>query len=80
MADPQKIARLADFAEFEELKKHFEQRRIDEAHKLGRQMVADPGTHGETEARHLKSFYAGVDAVLALPIKTRATLKKEHSA
>lgn len=80
MSDPHIIARLADSPEFAALKEHFAQRKVDESHKLGRQMVADPSTHGETEAQHLKSFYAGVDAVLALPIKTRANLKKEQSA
>ena len=73
------VARLAESPEFAALKEHFEKRRTDEAHKLGRQMVADPSTHGETEAQYLKSFYAGVDAVFALPIKARASLKKEHS-
>ncbi len=71
MANAAMIARLAELREFAELKSHFDERRDHEVTELGRKLFANPEAHDRFEAERLKGFYAGVDAVLSLPLKAR---------
>lgn len=71
------IARLADFREFDELKKEFDDRREEDIQALARKTFALPEEHGALEWERKKAFYAGVDAVLALPAKERESQRKE---
>lgn len=81
MSDPRMIARLADLREFAELKTHFEERREAEAIRFGKASMANPEAHDQLEAHKLKAFYAGVDAVLGLPLKARrGTTNQEGTA
>jgi hypothetical protein len=77
VADVRTIARLADMLEFGELKLYFDERREEEVQRLARKTFAIPEEHDEKEWLRLKAFYAGVDAVLALPAKERESQRKE---
>lgn len=79
MADAAMIARLADLREFAELRAEFEERKEEAITKLGRQAIADPDNHTALEAHKLKAFYAGADAVLALPVKAREAAKRKEN-
>jgi hypothetical protein len=63
------IARLAALPEFAALKDYFDERREVDVQKLARQTFASPENHDRVEWERLRAFYAGVDAVLSLPIK-----------
>jgi len=71
------IARLADLREFAELKQFFDEQREEVIQKLARQTFALPEEHDRLEWERKKAFYAGVDAVLALPVKEREAQRKE---
>lgn len=71
------IARLADLREFAELKLEFDERREAEIQSLARKTFALPSEHDVLEWERKKAFYAGVDAVLALPVKERDNSRKE---
>jgi hypothetical protein len=75
--DPRTIARLADLHEFAELKRYFDEQREADIQALARKTFAQPAEHDQIEWERKKSFYAGVDAVLALPVKARDSLRKE---
>lgn len=77
MADPRTLARLADLHEFAELKQHFDELRERDIEKLARQTFALPEMHDRLEWERKKAYYAGVDAVLALPVKAREAIRKE---
>lgn len=77
MADVRTIARLADLHEFEALRQHFEEEREADIQKLARQTFALPEKHDMLEWERKKAFYAGVDAVLSLPVKEREKQRKE---
>lgn len=71
------IARLADSREFAELKQEFDERCEEEIQRLARKTFALPEQHDVLEWERKKAFYAGVDAVFALPVKERETARKE---
>jgi hypothetical protein len=72
------IARLADLREFAELKTHFEERQQQDVARLGQRYFSAPEEWDRDEATRLKAFYAGVDAVLGLPLKARRdTIRQE---
>ena len=77
MADPRTIARLADLHEFAELKTFFDEQREHDIEKLARQTFALPEKHDQLEWERKKAYYAGVEAVLALPVKAREAIRKE---
>lgn len=76
MADLRMVARLADLREFDELKQHFDQQREDDIQSLARKTFALPAEHDQLEWERKKAFYAGVDAVLSLPVRTRNAERK----
>lgn len=80
MADPSKIARLADLHEFAELKAHFEERREQDTVALGKKMIANPEAYDRIDAERLKAFYAGALAVLDAPLKARRDVLQEGKA
>lgn len=71
------IARLADLREFDELKQEFDARREADIQALARKTFAQPSEHETLEWERKKAFYAGVDAVLSLPVKERESQRKE---
>lgn len=75
--DPRTIARLADLHEFSELKAYFDELREADIQALARKTFAQPSEHDQLEWERKKAFYAGVDAVFALPAKQRESLRKE---
>lgn len=75
--NPRTLARLADLHEFAELKAYFDEQREAEIEALARKTFAQPAEHDQLEWERKKAFYAGVDAVLALPVKQRESLRKE---
>lgn len=75
--DPRTIARLADLHEFAELKLYFDEQREVDIQTLARKTFSQPEEHDQIEWERKKAFYAGVDAVLALPVKQRDSLRKE---
>ena len=75
--DPRTIARLADTHEFAELKAYFDEQREEDIQALARKTFAQPAEHDQIEWERKKAFYAGVDAVFALPAKQRDSLRKE---
>ncbi len=77
VADPKTIARLADLHEWAELTAYFEEQREDEIQRLARKTFAQPEHHDSLEWERKKAFYAGVDAVLSLPVKERESQRKE---
>lgn len=77
MADVRLVARLADLHEFAELKKHFDEQCEAEIQALARKTFAQPANHDTLEWERKKAFYAGVDAVLSLPVKERESQRKE---
>ena len=77
MADVRLLARLADLHEFAELKKYFDEQREEEIQRLARKTFASPEHHDQLEWERKKAFYAGVDAVLSLPVKERESQRKE---
>lgn len=78
MADGARIARLADLAEFAELKHYFDEKREKEVVALGKKMFANPEAHDRLEAERLKARYAGIAEVLGLPVKARASLQRKE--
>lgn len=77
MADVRIIARLADLHEFAELKQHFDELCEADIQALARKTFALPAEHDMLEWERKKAFYAGVDAVLSLPVKERESQRKE---
>jgi hypothetical protein len=77
VADSRAFARLADLHEFDELKQHFDAQREAEIEALARKTFARPDEHDQLEWERKKAFYAGVDAVLSLPVKERESQRKE---
>lgn len=75
--DPRTIARLADLHEFAELKAYFDEQREADIQALARKTFSQPAEHEQIEWERKKAFYAGVDAVFALPVKQRDSLRKE---
>lgn len=75
--DPRTIARLADLHEFAELKSYFDEQREDDIQALARKTFAQPSEHERLEWERKKAFYDGVNAVFALPVKQRDSLRKE---
>lgn len=71
------VVRLADLHEFAELKKHFDEQCEEEIQALARKTFALPEHHDRLEWERKKAFYAGVDAVLSLPVKERESQRKE---
>jgi hypothetical protein len=71
------IARIADLHEFAELKQHFDDQREEDIKALARKTFAQPAEHDTLEWERKKAFYAGVDAVLSLPVKERESQRKE---
>jgi hypothetical protein len=76
-ADMKTVARLADLYEWAELEKHFAEALEDDVLRLARKTFAQPEHHDQLEWERKKAFYAGVDAVLALPAKQREAQRKE---
>lgn len=74
MADGRMIATLADLPGLRELKMAFDERCEKDVQALARKTFANPEEHDADEWKRLKAFYAGVDAVLALPTQERAKL------
>lgn len=77
MADGRMIARLADLREFAQLKQAFDERCEAEVQALARKTFKLPEAHDRLEWEKLRAFYAGVDAVLALPVKEREALTQQ---
>lgn len=75
--DPRTIARLADLHEFTELKACFDEMREADIQALARKTFSQPAEHDQLEWERKRAFYAGVDAVFALPVKQRESLRKE---
>lgn len=75
--DPRTVARLADIHEFAELKRYFDEQCEADVQTLARKTFAQPSEHDQLEWERKKAFYAGVDAVFALPVKQREILRKE---
>jgi hypothetical protein len=71
------IARLADLHEFAELQQEFVERREEDIQALARKTFALPEEHDMLEWERKKAFYAGVEAVLSLPVKERESQRKE---
>lgn len=71
------IARLAELHEFAALREHFEEQRERDIEALARKTFALPEHHDRLEWERKKAYYAGVDAVLALPVKAREAIRKE---
>lgn len=73
------LARLNDIAEFHELKKYFDAKAEEDVQALARKSFKNPEGHDVLEWERLRSFYAGVDAVLGLPkiAKQRTSDRKE---
>jgi hypothetical protein len=71
------IAHLADLREFAELRAHFDEVQQSTIEKLARQTFALPEEHDRLEWERKKAFFAGVDAVLVLPMKERESQRKE---
>lgn len=70
------IARLADLREFSELRQHFDAIREDEVKTLAIKTFKSPEHHDRIEWERLKARWAGVDAVLDLPVKLRKELNE----
>lgn len=79
-ADVRMLARLADIHEFHELKKHFDVDREEAVQALSRKTFANPEGHDRLEWEKLRAYYAGVDAVLALPVKARRTVSNREES
>jgi len=77
LADVRLTARLADLPEFAELKQHFDERREEDIQALARKTFSQPHEHDVLEWERKKAFYAGVDAVLSLPVRERESQRKE---
>jgi hypothetical protein len=77
VADLKTVARLADLHEWAELEKHFNEVREEEIQRLARKTFAQPEHHDRLEWERKKAFYAGVDAVLSLPVRVREEQRKE---
>lgn len=77
MADVRTLARLADLHEFAELKQHFDELREEEVQRLARKTFALPEQHDRLEWERLKARWAGIDAVLSLPVKERDKQREE---
>lgn len=72
------VARLADLREFAELKQAFDDIREADIQALARKTFAMPSEHDTLEWEKKKAFYAGVDAVLSLPVKERQSQREEQ--
>jgi hypothetical protein len=77
VADLKTVARLADLHEWAELQKHFDEVREEDIERLARKTFALPEHHDRLEWERKKAFYAGVDAVLSLPVRVREEQRKE---
>lgn len=71
------IARLAELAEFDELREHFNGLFEVELEKLARQTFALPENHDRLEWERLRARYDGIEKVLSFPAREQERQRKE---